>query len=493
MPKRKLSFRSIIVITLVIVTTSISFTAFYVYSHYLRKIIYAEADKYAEFERNIILTLDLLKDNFYYTIDEHDGRIIKVLLKRMDENKQVLNSYLFDTDGKLKFSLNNDTVLQVPVTKTELAASKKETILRSFPLADKPFLRAYLHMENAPSCYECHSAEKKFLGYVIIDFALNETGRNIQFIRKSSFLFTLVMVILIVVFILFMHYKFVRRSLGDFNSTINSINNGDLYIRLSIPETKELGTLGKNFNNMLDTFQHAQKELVEFHKKELRSNYKLATIGEMSARLAHEIRNPVTGIANAIEIIVNETSDKENIPIFEEIQRQAKRVNNAISDLLKYARKKDLTLEMNELNEVIKPLVFFLESQVKTKEIMFNLILQDEIPLFRFDKMQMEDVLLNLGINAIQAINEKGTITFKTMYSVIENRVFIYVTDTGKGIPEENLSQIFHPFFTTRNEGTGLGLAIVKDIIDKHNGEIWVENNIEGGCTFSISIPVERE
>ena len=106
--------------------------------------------------------------------------------------------------------------------------------------------------------------------------------------------------------------------------------------------------------------------------------------------------------------------------------------------------------------------------------------------------MQMEDVLLNLGINAIQAIHTEGSISYKTTFSHDDKRVYIYVSDTGKGIPGENLSQIFHPFFTTRNEGTGLGLAIVKDIIDKHNGDITVENNIAKGCTFTISTPVSR-
>ena len=248
--------------------------------------------------------------------------------------------------------------------------------------------------------------------------------------------------------------------------------------------------LGKNFNSMLDTFQLAQKELKEFHKKELRSNYKLATIGEMSARLAHEIRNPITGIANAIEIIVKESNDKENIPIFEEIQRQTNRVNFAISDLLKYARKKDLNLDLNNINEVIPSLVFFLEKQLKNKDIKFNIKLHDAVPFLRFDIMQMEDVMLNLGKNAIKAINEKGSITFETKFSSIEKRVYIYVTDTGEGIPKDNLSRVFHPFFTTHNEGTGLGLAIVKEIIDKHKGVIWVENNITGGCTFTISMPV---
>ena len=144
---------------------------------------------------------------------------------------------------------------------------------------------------------------------------------------------------------------------------------------------------------------------------------------------------------------------------------------------------------MNNINEVINQLVFFLKNQVHHKEIGFHLDLEDDIPHFRFDPKQMEDVLLNLGLNAIQAIPKNGTITFKTTYNPSEGRIYIHVSDTGKGIPKDDLSRIFHPFFTTRNEGTGLGLAIVKDVIDKHNGEIWVENNEASGCTFTISLP----
>jgi two-component system sensor histidine kinase AtoS len=232
--------------------------------------------------------------------------------------------------------------------------------------------------------------------------------------------------------------------------------------------------------------------LQEFHNKELKSNYKLATLGEMSAKLAHEIRNPVTGISNAIEIIVKGTKDSENIPILEEIQRQAKRVNNAISHLLKYSRKKDLNLEKNSINELIMSVLVFLNSQVKEKTIIFNHKFQDNIPLFSFDHAQMEDVLLNLGMNAIQAIPLKGSISFETSFDSVQNKVFISITDTGIGIPEENLSRIFHPFYTTRNEGTGLGLAIVNDIIEKHSGQVYAENNKTGGCTFHISLPIEN-
>lgn len=487
-PMKILSFRSIIFFTLILVTSIVSFSAFKIYSHYLERRIYAAS------ERNIVdaLTgLDLLKDQLYYTIGQHDGSVIKTMLQQMNSKEKVLNSYLFNGQGELKFSPNGDSAKNINVSWEELSALEEGISLKSFPSAEKPFSRAYFHMHNSPICHECHAPEQENLGFVVIDFSMNEMESNTVFIQKWSFLLTLVMVIVIISFIVFMHYKFVRTSLREFHNTIQVVNQGDLKKRISIPETKELGQLGKNFNSMLDTFQKAQKELQEFHKKELRTNYKLATIGEMSARLAHEIRNPITGIANAIEIIVNDTEDQQNKPILEEIQRQAQRVNDAISSLLKYSRKEELNLTMNNINDVINQLVFFLKNQVQHKEIEFYLDLQDDIPHFRFDPKQMEDILLNLGLNAIQAIPENGSITFNTAFNPAENRIYIYVIDTGKGIPADNLSRVFHPFFTTRSEGTGLGLAIVKDIIDKHEGEIWVENNDDGGCTFVLSLPLE--
>jgi len=269
------------------------------------------------------------------------------------------------------------------------------------------------------------------------------------------------------------------------------VNQGSLDQRLSIPETQEFGKLGRNFNHMLDTLQNAQTELQDFQKKELRRNYKLATIGEMAARLAHEIRNPVMGISSAIDVIAREEQDEENAAILEEVKRQADRVNHSVSDVLKYSRKKELDLDMNDINDTIRSIVLFLEGQMKGKEIDISVTLEDELPLFCFDNKQLEEVLLNLGLNAMQAIEKKGSIAFSSMYEKDSEKIVITVSDTGKGIDENDLSSIFHPFFTTKSEGTGLGLAIVKDVIEKHEGEIWAENREEGGCMFTIELPVK--
>jgi signal transduction histidine kinase len=191
-----------------------------------------------------------------------------------------------------------------------------------------------------------------------------------------------------------------------------------------------------------------------------------------------------------MEIIVADMKDSDNKPILEEIQRQANRVNQAISNMLRYSRSKDLLLEEGDINEVIKSLVFFLKNQAHDKTVNFEFVLSPNVPQFAFDHELIENVLLNLSFNAISAIPGDGIITFSSWFNASKKLVIVSVKDNGNGIPSEKGAEIFKPFFTTSTKGTGLGLAISKDIVEEHNGVIWFENNPDAGCTFFISLPV---
>jgi len=477
------SFRLKITIALIIVIVSISFASFYLYDKFLTERIYKTT------ESSIIDILHFLKDQYYNA--EHGTDSPVHLLKDISEHKWVLNTYLADSVGKLiyisdssKLDLNKEPLKQ-------LSSLNKEISIEEFKNKKIPFTRVYLKMQNYKRCYACHDPATKTLGYTIYDISMLEVEKNKSFTLKSSIFFTLLLILIIVGLITAMHYRFVKKSLSHFQSKIAKINEGNLDERVNIPEDDELGLLGKSFNKMLDNFQNTQKQLMVCHKRELLNNKKLATVGEMAARLAHEIRNPITGIANAIEIIVDEIQDDQNKPILEEIQRQANRVNSAVSNLLIYSHTKELNEHEGNINVLVKSLLLFLKSQDHNKNIQFHLNLQPKIPVFKFDHEKIENALLNLGLNAIQAIQDKGTVTYTTKYNSEKRMVIITVGDTGTGIPDEILPKIFSPFFTTRTEGTGLGLAIVKDIVEKHQGEISVENKADGGCVFYIYLPID--
>jgi signal transduction histidine kinase len=464
-----------------VVISLFSYFSFHIYSNYLSKIVYRDA------EQNISMFLYRLKDEI---TNVHDGRLLKSMLKNMEKDSHIMNTYLLDTNGRIKQStdsINNSAMIDI----NEFTSSGKEIQVKIYNDIQVPYSRAFLNVHNSPACYACHSPGLNTLGYVIIDFSLKDNQNYISIARTSSIVFTVLMVIIILCFVLVMHYRFVKKSLFGFRNAIAQINLGDLSYRVSIPESKELGQLGKNFNQMMEKFQQTQQKLLYYHQKEMKDAQKLASVGEMSARLAHDIRNPLTGIVNSIEVIAGEMKDSPYRPILDEIQRQANRVNNAISNLLKYSRPVEIHPQRGNINELVESLVLFLKSQKNNRNILFKLDLQPDIPVFSFDRDHLENVLMNLGMNAIQAIDNEGQVIFGTFYDKSSEVIGIFVEDNGKGIPPEKESEIFKPFFTTKTEGTGLGLAIAKDVIEKHKGEIRFENIPGTGCRFIISLPFE--
>lgn len=423
-------------------------------------------------------------------ISIHDGKTIKPSLNEIVKGESILGAYLFNDKGELLYSPTEKSILNDSLNFEVLSLLKEDISFNTVSKGTQHFSRASIRFSNSPSCYFCHSSEQKTLGYVVLDFSLHQYEDTIAYTRNFGIFFTALMLTLILIFVLIMHYRFIKKSLSEFKTTINVINSGNLDGRVKIPESKELGELGESFNMMIDQFQHAQQELQHYHQQELSNKQKFASIGEMSARLAHEIRNPITGIANAVEIIIEETENEQNKTVLEEIRRQANRVSKAISNLLNYSRTKELNLQEANINEIIKSVIFFLKNQVNQKSINFRANLGENMPLFKFDVEKIENVLLNLGMNAIQTIAVEGEIIITSDLDHVEGKVLISFKDNGKGIPEDKITEIFNPFFTLRTEGTGLGLAIVKEIVEMHNGEVIAYNNADKGCTFIVSLPL---
>jgi signal transduction histidine kinase len=480
---KRLSFRVKIIATLVIGITLYSILAFTIYSISLKNKLISNIEENIEH-------INLLRDHYYFSIRQHDGTIIRSFLKELENNRDVLRSFIVDGKSKVVYPNDHRSLLTDTARFAQLFSQEKDISLKTYRTESAPFTRVFIRMQNKPPCYSCHNPAQKSLGLIVLDLSNHDTERIISNSWKFSFFYTLFLLLGIFALVAWLHYRYIRSSLSHFRNTINQVNQGKLETRLAIPEVNELGSLGKSFNEMLSTFERIQLELFEYHRKEMENAQKLATIGEMSARIAHEIRNPVTGIARALDIILAEMKDGENKPILEEIQRQANRVEQAISNLLKYSRSQDIVLHEGNINEVIKSLVFFLKHQSHEKQIDFRMELSEVMPAMFFDYELLENVLLNLSFNSINAIKENGILIFKTSYDKSGKKLIIAVEDNGTGIPGEVGKEIFKPFYSTHTKGTGLGLAISRDIIEKHKGEIWYRNNEGAGCTFFISLPV---
>ncbi len=477
------SFKLIVTITVFLAVGTLSFFAIYLYDNFLAKEMYKHA------EEDVLSGLSMIQANFIHSVSQYGGNAVHPLLEDLKKNSRLRHIYLFNSKDSLVYRSDYDSLKTSILGSKKITDFKQDITIESSASQPDPNLRAYIRLVNSPNCYKCHDPSEKYLGMLVFDIPMVKTRNNIALTRDFGILYAALIVFIILISVFLVHYRFVKKSLHKFHKSIDLINHGDLDERISIPGSRELGELGKSFNEMVDTFQKTQQELLQYHQQKLETRYKMATIGEMTARLAHEIRNPITGIANATEILVNQGSEDKNKPILEEIRRQAERVNNAISNMLRFSRPTHITLEKSDINEVMKNLVFFIKNQTHHKKIEFGQELQDNIPRFRFDHEKIENVLLNLGLNAIQAIPKAGTITFKTAFDPENKTVLITVEDTGMGMPENVLKNVFSPFFTTRTEGTGLGLAIVREIVEKHNGKIWVESEESKGSRFFIILP----
>jgi PAS domain S-box-containing protein len=217
----------------------------------------------------------------------------------------------------------------------------------------------------------------------------------------------------------------------------------------------------------------------------------LAALGELSAGLAHEIKNPLAGIKGAIEVIRDSipTSDKYR-EILGDVIHEVNRIDRIVRDLLNYAKPKPPFHTDIDLVEIAQRIIAMVEKSAKNEDLAIRLVALSRPPVFIGDAMQLQQVLLNLLLNAQSAMPDGGEIKVCLSHNPAEGVVRMAVVDQGAGIPEEVRKKLFQPFFTTRTDGTGLGLAICLKNVHYHGGSIEVHSEAGRGATFIVTIPL---
>ena len=228
-------------------------------------------------------------------------------------------------------------------------------------------------------------------------------------------------------------------------------------------------------------------------QKELREKENLALIGEVVSSIAHSLSNPLNIISGNADYLMfdRKESDKD----YEELKTildEATRITKSIRHLLNFSRPMHTEKSDNNLNELVTKVVSDYKFTAANKEIKIKKNLQKNLPLFKFDNSQIEEVISNIVTNAVQAINKEGEILVKT--STEGNKIVIEISDNGKGISKENLPKVFLPFYSTKEygKGTGLGLAIAKRVVNEHKGDILVESKSGKGTKFRLIFPIEN-
>jgi PAS domain S-box-containing protein len=238
------------------------------------------------------------------------------------------------------------------------------------------------------------------------------------------------------------------------------------------------------------------KDITEWKRlqQQLQQTDRLASIGELAAGVAHEINNPLGIIMGYAGILLNEL--KENPSLREDIEkiyRNAEVCKRIVEDLLKFSRRTETKPELYNMNQLINEVTDMIGYRFDENNIKIKKELDESIPEIYVDTEKMRQVIMNILINAIQAIKHNGIITIKTTLNRENRKLIISISDSGTGIPEDIVGKIFEPFFTTKQpgEGTGLGLSVSYGIVKEHNGDIRVESRRGKGTTFHIILPAE--
>ncbi len=272
--------------------------------------------------------------------------------------------------------------------------------------------------------------------------------------------------------------------------------NGNLDVKVKKTSNDEIGELADAFSMMVEALKERDERLKDFTRKKVMESERLVLIGQLAANVAHELNNPLTGIVTFSHLLLEKscTEDpaRDNLT---KIVNQANRCRDIIRGLLDFSRQRKPDKSLSDVNTILQNCISLLEKQALFLNVKIIQNLDQAIPRIIIDASQIERVFINMLVNAADAMEGDGILTISTRHREKGNCIEIEISDTGSGIPEENLEKIFDPFFTTKEtgHGVGLGLAISYGIIKEHKGSVIVESEVGKGTTFIVRLPYALE
>lgn len=393
-------------------------------------------------------------------------------------NKQGMADRMFLLDAD-KNSVNTDDLAAgvKPRHETPRAFDPDKTIIMDFPVL------------NRGACARCHGTEAGPIGFV----RLVSPKRDRQAVAEANLKGRLIILFSSFLVVGVWTFMVVRRvidePMGRIVSAMNMVARGKLDTRVDDLPSGELRSIARGFNNMVRLLEKDRRENVELHRSQVAHLDRLAALGELSAYLAHEVRNPLTGISSAIQVMQTETPEgSPRREVLGKVLGQLNRMEQTMGSFLRFARMPEAVVRPFHLHEPIGKVLDLIEVRLRTQKIELKRDIAKDLPRLRGDPGQIEQVFLNLFINAGHAMAHGGTLTV-TARAEPGGTVLVEVSDTGKGISSADLEHVFRPFFTTKENGSGLGLPLSRQIILAHNGDIWIESVPDRGTSVFVRLP----
>lgn len=468
---------------------------------------------------------EMIEKSLEKSMLRNDRKSIDETLERVSNVVDISSVNIYSHPGGVIRFTSDRKLLNHTVKPTSSACSTchkgKETTTRSSWLVEKTsegrFMVLTRPILNRPECFTAschfHSSNNRILGVLEARYSLARLDRKM----KQQKIFTLISGVIFTIFfcviLCIVLWKIVIGPLYIVADGLQRVSKGDLDFQINLNTKDEIGMLARAFNSMTRELKTSRERLENWAKElekevakkteeirrgqeQLVHTEKLASLGRMAAGVAHELNSPLTGIVTFAHLMLKRLPpenrmDREDLEV---IIEQAERCSKIIKGLLGFSRALPSERTDININNVISHTVSIVRNQAKFHNIKLSTELTPGLPDIRGDASQLEQVFMNLLINAADAMNDRGSITISTRLTRVDDHDYVEIefTDTGPGIPEEYMDRLFEPFFTTKppGKGTGLGLSVSHGIIKKHGGHIRVRSTPGKGTSFFIRLPV---
>jgi two-component system NtrC family sensor kinase len=316
--------------------------------------------------------------------------------------------------------------------------------------------------------------------------------------RRTIFVFLAITLVgaLVALALSYFISKRISGSVRKLVSSSEQVARGDLDAKVEIRSHDELHELAETFNFMALALKKRDEKLKEFATRKVMESERLAIIGQLAAGVAHEMNNPLQGIVTYSHLLLERTSAENPAREFaQKIVTQANQCRDIIRGLLDFARQRKPDKRSSNVNVVLQECVSLVANQALFQNIELVKAIDQNLPPVLMDPAQIQQVFMNMIINAAEAMNGCGRLTLATRLEPAARFIEVEFTDTGHGISEQDIEKLFNPFFTTKEpgHGTGLGLAISYGIVKEHKGAVSVESQVGKGTTFVVRLPVTAE
>ena len=491
-------------------------------------------------EQNTLLVAERISDVIKHGTKEYmlrnDQEGLYQSIRTMAAEPGIEKIRIFDQEGRITYTTNSPEQNHV-VDKTAEACYACHAQSQPLTRLNRPDrFRIYRNaagtrvlgiitpIENQPSCSNasCHAhpAEQQILGVLDTNISLAKADVQLAESSQRMIVYTGCALLLIALLSWFFVWEVVGRPVKALERGTERLAAGDLGYQIDVQSQDEIGELAHSFNAMSNQLkaEHSEnvawtrtleqrvdqktRELKRAHEHALHTE-KMASIGKMAAVLAHEINNPLSGILTYAKLlrkwIDNEDNGKSRkrdiCDSLELIASESRRCGDLVKNLLTFSRTTPINLQATNVNHVIDRALRLIQHQLDLASIQVQSELDPDLPPIVCDGAQIEQVLLALMMNALDALPQGGNLWVTTKLSREDGVARIIVRDDGCGIPPEILPRLFEPFLTTKEtgKGVGLGLAISRSILERHNGNIEVQSEVGRGTTFTVTLPWDEE